>query len=326
MAGRSSCRARDRASFKCRAIRASPSATWSTRTACWSSSRRRRCWATCRSRSDSASLERRSGRDPVRAEFETLVAEGRGRPSRWRPRDRAGAAAGASPTATSRDPSARGPSRACTPHHAEVDRRGEAPRRAARGTDARHSARSGCFPRTASPRRSARSSTGSSGREPAPPVALRDSHRELRVETGRRADADRGRGTRTAPRGSDRPRFRSAGFPACAAADAPVRRPPPMNSSRCRWRTATQSATPDRRSLHPRGGDFPRGSSRPGRSRSRCTARREPEWVFRVPTTEPLPAKPGEFRIYSDDRPRPPNSPRSASRGRGSSRGSANGT
>jgi hypothetical protein len=30
---------------------------------------------------------------------------------------------------------------------------------------------------------------------------------------------------------------------------------------------------------------------------------REPEWVFRVPATEPLPAKPGEFRIYSDDPP-----------------------
>jgi hypothetical protein len=30
---------------------------------------------------------------------------------------------------------------------------------------------------------------------------------------------------------------------------------------------------------------------------------REPEWVFRVPATEPLPAKPGEFRVYSGDPP-----------------------
>ncbi len=32
-------------------------------------------------------------------------------------------------------------------------------------------------------------------------------------------------------------------------------------------------------------------------------AGREPVWVFRVPTTEPLPSRPGELRIYSDEAP-----------------------
>jgi outer membrane protein assembly factor BamB len=32
-------------------------------------------------------------------------------------------------------------------------------------------------------------------------------------------------------------------------------------------------------------------------------AGRTPVWVFRVPTTAPLPARPGEFRVYSDDVP-----------------------